>query len=489
MKKLFNLIGWFIKLCGSALIMYLIYTLFQGGNIFDEIGSWFKDDDPAIESVMQESSMTREEAFDYLMETTGSKELSGLPEPLPGIPEELLDHVFLNARAAGISSKLVGDVRVIVIFVTNPSSSWTYEEMTAVQTGHEVMTAEILAEAAAHGVPLDLSMEYHLATVDMELPDENTADWADAALASIGLPPTATASADLEAEYDVDEAPILFYLNHSGRAYALPYYSGNLSEYAFFFNADEGAVRYRHELYHLFGAKDFYYPAEVTSVAESYFPNSTMLISEDAVTDDLTAYLIGWTDTLSDSALAFLQDTAFLTPEYMAKQNEHETFTGYVTGYDDGDGTYTGYLDFGVPQGEGIKVWDDGSRYEGNWDYGNFHGEGTYTWTDGTTYSGSWDHGKQHGYGISTWVNGNSYTGYYANGHFHGEGTFIWSTGDSYAGEWVEGQRTGYGTYYWSNGDSFSGEWLEGSQNGYGTYTWSDGSTMDGYWENGEHIE
>jgi len=443
MKKLFSLIGWFIKLCGSALIMYLLYTLFQGGNIFDEIGSWFNNDEPAIESVMQENSMTREEAFDYLLDTVGTGTSADRAEALPGIPEELTDHVFLNTRAAGISSKLVGDVRVIVIFVTNPSSSWTYEEMTEVQTGHEAMTAEILAEAASYGVSLDLSMEYHLATVDMELPDDDVDVWADAALTSVGLPLSATASADLEAQYGVDEAPILFYLNHSGRAYALPYQNGNFSEYAFFFNADEGAVRYRHELYHLFGAKDFYYPAEITSVAENYFPNSTMLVNEEAVTDDLTAYLIGWSDEPSASALAFLQDTAHLTSEYMSAQNEHETFTGYVTDYTDADGTYTGYLDFGVPHGYGSKVWNDGRSYEGDWDYGTFHGKGTYTW-----------------------ANGNSYTGDFANGRINGEGTLIWYNGDTFTGEWVEGQRTGYGTY-----------------------TWADGSTRSGYWENDEFIE
>lgn len=380
--------------------------------------------------------VTQKETYDSLVDTIA-------PNKLPGIPEELTDHVFLNARAAGISSKLVGDVRVIVIFVTNPSSSWTYEEMTKVQTGHEAMTAEILAEAASYGVSLNLSMEYHLATVDMELPDDDTDAWADTALASVGLPPSTTASADLEAEYGVDEAPILFYLNHSGRAYALPYQHGDHSEYAFFFNADEGAVRYRHELYHLFGAKDFYYPAEVTSAAENYFPNSTMLVSEEAVTDDLTAYLIGWTDTPSDSALAFLNDTAHLTAEYMAEQNDHETFTGYVTDYADADGTYTGYLDFGVPHGFGSKVWNDGRSYEGDWDYGTFHGKGTYTWP-----------------------NGNSYTGEFTNGRLNGEGTLIWYNGDTFTGEWVEGQRTGYGTY-----------------------TWADGSTRSGYWENDEFIE
>lgn len=426
--------------------------------------------------------VTQKETYDSLVDTIA-------PNKLPGIPEELTDHVFLNARAAGISSKLVGDVRVIVIFVTNPSSSWTYEEMTEVQTGHEAMTAEILAEAASYGVSLDLSMEYHLATVDMELPDDDTDAWADAALASVGLPPSATASADLEAEYDVDEAPILFYLNHSGRAYALPYQNGNFSEYAIFFNADEGAVRYRHELYHLFGAKDFYYPVEVTSVAENYFPNSTMLVSEEAITDDLTAYLIGWTDTPSDSALAFLQDTAYLTPEYMTKQNEHETFTGYVIDYEDGDGTYTGYLDFGVPQGFGSKVWNDGRSYEGDWDYGTFHGEGTYTWADGTTYTGSWNQGQQHGTGTMVWADGSIYEGEWVNGTQHGYGTMVLVDSGTYTGYFSEGSREGEGTYTWTNGDSFTGQWVDGERTGYGTYTWSDGSTQSGYWENGEFIE
>lgn len=461
MEKLKNFIKAFFSLfCVAFTICFIVLTL-QGKNATEEMFSWFENDEPTIESVMQENSMTREEAFDFLMDTTD-------PNELPGIPEELKNHVFLDARAAGISSKLVGDVRVIVIFVTNPASSWSYEEMTAVQTAHEDMTAEILAEAASRGVDLNLSMEYHLATVNEDLPDEGTTDWADAALASIGLPPAATASADLETKYGVDEAPILFYLNTTGRAYALPSRHGNHSEYAFFFHADEGAVRYRHELYHLFGAKDFYYPSDVKVLAESYFPGSTMLTSEIgvAMTDDLTAYLIGWTEEPSASALSFLNDTSYLTPEYMTEQHEAETFTGYVEDYDDGDGLYTGYLDFGVPQGVGTKVWNDGRRYEGEWDYGTFHGKGTYTWADGSTYEGDWYKGTQHGYGTMTLVNSGTYTGYFSEGNREGEGTYTWNNGDSYTGEWLDGERTGYGTY-----------------------TWVDGSTRSGYWENGEFIE
>lgn len=454
-KKIIHIL--FDTFCLAATLFLTVY-LFRAENPYQKILSWFTDE-PAVVSTQASSDMAREEAFDFLMDTT---DLSGPP----GIPEEPLDHVFLNARAAGISSKLTGDVRVIVIFVNDPASSWTSAEMEAIQIGHEDMTAEILAEAASFGVNLDLSMEYHLATVDMELPDDDATPWADAALTSIGFSPLATASADLETEYGVDEAPILFYLNTFGRAYAVPMQHSNRSEYAIFFNGDEGAERYRHELYHLFGAKDYYYPADVEAIAEHYFPNSTMLVAEDAMTDDLTAYLIGWTDTLSEDALSFLQDTAYLTPEYMTEQHERETFTGYVEEYRDGDSTYTGYLDFGVPQGYGAKIWDDGSRYEGEWHYGHFHGEGTYTWANGNEYSGEWAYDTYHGYGTFTWADSGSYTGYFANGLLDGEGTYIWANGDRYTGEWSCGKR-----------------------HGYGTYTWADGSEQTGYWENGEFVE
>ena len=47
-----------------------------------------------------------------------------------------------------------------------------------------------------------------------------------------------------------------------------------------------------------------------------------MVNSGTGVIDDLTAYLIGWTDTLSDAALTFLQETAYLTYDYLAEKKE-----------------------------------------------------------------------------------------------------------------------------------------------------------------------
>jgi hypothetical protein len=69
-----------------------------------------------------------------------------------------------------------------------------------------------------------------------------------------------------------------------------------------------------HELLHLYGAQDFYLIDEVKEAAEIYLPCSVMGSDEQVVkTDDLTAYIVGWTAELSGSALQFLDATAHLT--------------------------------------------------------------------------------------------------------------------------------------------------------------------------------
>jgi hypothetical protein len=63
-----------------------------------------------------------------------------------------------------------------------------------------------------------------------------------------------------------------------------------------------------HELYHLYGAIDYYdYDGEgVAKAASKYFPKSVMACAGNSI-DDLTAYILGWTDTLSKKANKFLE--------------------------------------------------------------------------------------------------------------------------------------------------------------------------------------
>ena len=67
MEKLKNFIkALFSLFCVAFTICFIVLTL-QGKNATEEIFSWFENDEPTIDSVMQENSMTREEAFDFLM--------------------------------------------------------------------------------------------------------------------------------------------------------------------------------------------------------------------------------------------------------------------------------------------------------------------------------------------------------------------------------------------------------------------------------------
>lgn len=449
----------------------------------------------------------------------------------PSLPAELHDHVLLGSRKSGISASLTGNVLITVIFVNDPTSTWTADKIASAKASDNSMTAEILSEAASYGASLNITMEYRQATVNTTEEADSKA-WAEQIIANAGLGNIATASAELERTKGVQEAPILFYLNATERSYAMPN-TGDFTEYAIIWNCGSDTVAYRHELYHLFGAPDFYMPRAVKEGAERHFPNSTMLTEENAMTDELTAYFIGWTDTLTDKALTFLQETAHVTPEDVAIEYEKETHTGYVENWEKYGEYITGYLDFGILEGPGKVVYKDGSWYEGNFFYGSYHGQGKLvnadgSWYDGVFenqnfirgkckiiyedggwYEGDMDSGSFNGYGTMVWANGDTYTGQWNNGQYHGsgkltcanggwnEGVFengafisgrckiIYQDGSRYEGAMDKGAFNGQGTMIWSGGDTYTGQWNNGQYQGYGKLTFAGGGWYEGNFEHG----
>ena len=79
-----------------------------------------------------------------------------------------------------------------------------------------------------------------------------------------------------------------------------------------------------HELLHLFGAVDLYYPENLKQVGKKYLPGSIMC--DGNVIDDLTRYLIGWKRQLQSDSMAwkFLEETKNITAEDVRKANEAE---------------------------------------------------------------------------------------------------------------------------------------------------------------------
>ena len=235
---------------------------------------------------------------------------------LPNLDKSYDSHVFLASRGYGDSFSLTGDVAVSIVFVNDPEAQWTDDGSTTVM--FQIMAQNIMIKnaAAEYGAELELTPYYHYVTVDVAYDAENYHEWTMAVLEELGYTAD-NASSLAKKKRDVKEAPYMFCTPRDGRSFARSVEQDGVFEYGILY-AD--AAAYAHELSHLFGAEDFYYPEQVKSLAEDCFGSSIMLDSDDHTFDPLTAYLVGWTDSVSEEALRFLDETAWITKEDRRKQ-------------------------------------------------------------------------------------------------------------------------------------------------------------------------
>lgn len=416
-------------------------------------------------------------------ETTRAPETTSAPETTEPAPDaEFADHVYLIAKESGNCKELIGRVNVHVFMVNDTVSAWDYEAMSALQSSFEEQERLLEADAGKYGKALDITFSYTVVGISVLVDTSNTDDdWQDAALLTLGLKNLTSAQITLQDQYGGDSNPIVFAINKAGRAYA-SWTTGTRSERVTLFSSNNEALR--HELCHLYGARDFYYPAEAKQLANTYIPDSLMCSGETV--DALTAYLIGWDEELDDNAYAFLDATKHYTLDYLEAEQDKQSVTGNVTDYTLSYGIYTGYLERGVPVGVGKIIYTSGDVYEGDFVNGTRHGQGKYTWVSGNVYEGDWQDGVRTGKGTFTWASGAVYVGDYVDGNRHGKGKYIWTSGDVYEGDFVQNERTGNGTMTYASGNVYTGEWLEGNRHGEGTMKYSSGSVYVGAWQNGD---
>ena len=335
---------------------------------------------------------------------------------LPGLSAEYDRHLLLGCRNYGACRTMTGKVVLTMVMVDDDGASWTEAALAAYKKEQEETTAKLLADARRYGVQLDISIRYirckTTGTVSMTTYNE----WSERAIKAAGLGDSSTLIPRLKQQYGAKEAPVLFCVNYEGRSFAIEWNQGDYFEYAVLYSAH---ADYRHELCHLFGAVDLYAPASIEKAAQKHMPHSIMISSEYGV-DSLTAYLMGWTDTVAPDAMALLKETVGITKEQADKENSMQTYTGYVTNQRIGAGYYTGYLKEGVIDGQGKMVWDNGDVYEGGWSYATYHGQGTLVWASGGKYTGDFYKGAMHGYGTFVSASGDVFTGRWENGEYKG---------------------------------------------------------------------
>ncbi len=407
------------------------------------------------------------------------------PPKLYTIPSEFEDHVYLGSKDRGRCAEMSGSVIVTVLVLNDKVSSWDGSARNELVKSLKAQEKFLESGAAEYGKELDISFSFRDINISSEAtPRDEDDKWIEDAYKAAGFSGRSGAQAELDASNDADSNPIAIALNKSGRAFANQRTTLSGTEMIVIFSDDSES--FSHELCHVYGAEDFYYPAEADDLALKYLPESIMN-GGDAI-DPLTAFLIGWDDVLDSAAYNFLDATKKFTSDYLKEENRRETYTGQVTDFVISQGIYTGYLENGQPVGEGKMIYrESGTIYEGNFVNGDFHGKGTAVYSDGDKYSGDWVNGNRHGMGTYTWTDGDSYTGDWVEGERTGKGTYTWNDGATYTGDFIKGERTGNGTMKFSDGYKYVGEWLNNQRHGRGTMTHSNGYKYVGEWKNDQY--
>lgn len=372
-------------------------------------------------------------------------------------------HLFYDRRGKGKSVEMTGDVRVICIYVSDGESEWTEEEIESTFREQNNSLEALEAQAENYGAELDITLDYYEYRTDEVLNRAAYLRWANTVFKGLGFADMNQVNDQLRETLGCDETAVVFCFDKEERSFAMSAGYSEGSEFAVVYGKTADALP--HEVCHLFGAYDYYFPDVIEEAAKKYLEGSVMLGGENSTVDCLTAYLIGWTDEVYPDAIAFLSETSHLTKAEYDAEHKNETYTGYVENRV-GDGyVYTGELKNGV-----------------------IHGTGKITFDNGTSYDGSWDNGKMHGKGKLTWADGTSYTGDFLYNELTGQGELRYVDGDVYIGSFVDGVREGYGEYFWTSGDRYAGEWSDGIRHGYGVYTKANGQVTEGKWINGVYV-
>lgn len=249
----------------------------------------------------------------------------GLAELLAGgwydEEEDWRNHPLFRAKGRGQVRECRGRVHLRAVFVDDDESVWEEEsrELYRYMLG---AVGEILEANGPEGLVVTFSTEnrtFH-GVADGEGDDGDA--WVPLLMGAADEAGVEAVQRKYKKLHGYDESPLVFVFDKDFRSsarqsrrgvgwcrgeWATISTEGTLEE-----DPDEALRTLLHEVLHLFGAADFYYPPVVKRAAKRWFPESIMLADGDEI-DDATRVLIGWDAVPSPSARAFFEATRGVT--------------------------------------------------------------------------------------------------------------------------------------------------------------------------------
>lgn len=223
---------------------------------------------------------------------------------------------------------LRGSPFVAVIYLDDDESSWTEEEVLRANADLIDPALDFMEQnAASWNVDLDFRMGYY-ASYNREQPvkyngtvgsfdndSDISYDILDQAAVSLGFEGEADMHRRLQEYAGGEQVAFVLMMDKGGRSYCInsERTSGSddrwhsLVEYCLVFSGftdtsrDSGSDTVAHEMLHLFGAEDYYYPDSRAAMARKYYPTDIMLCGMEDLAfftlEEYTAYCLGWTNT------------------------------------------------------------------------------------------------------------------------------------------------------------------------------------------------
>lgn len=225
-----------------------------------------------------------------------------------------MSHYMLDAKNRGNCKLFTGRIMFYMIYVNDSLSTWTKASAMSASKECEWSIQRIKREAELDKVFLQCLVHEEHVTIERALKNNSYATECREEIArKLENCSMSEFACRMERKYAVNSIVYVYLLNRPGRPFAMQTISQSSSP--------EGIVLFTpfrsgfiHEVMHLYGAADYYYPERLKSVAQRIFPNSVMLIGgEYGVIDEMTRYLIGWHLQPTEKARKFMSETISIT--------------------------------------------------------------------------------------------------------------------------------------------------------------------------------
>lgn len=237
-------------------------------------------------------------------------------------PDMFRGHVYLTSRNRGWCKKLTGKVTLVNLLVDDTTDCWNSEaDIRALKRDVKAACDMMHRRAKEYDVKLELHPVYQRVQIQCKAGTTNHDNFKRKLPAALGCNSMTEVHEKFVKQYGGDEVAIIVMPHHSARSFAFMADDRSdeihCAEYAMVYApgwSRDRAGTYIHELFHVFGAEDFYYPEDTVRACKRLFPNSIMRRGDlDDYFDPVTRFLIGWTDRLTEKAKQFLEATKHLT--------------------------------------------------------------------------------------------------------------------------------------------------------------------------------